>query len=62
MGHDGTIGCQRVKEQGGRVIAQDEETSVIFSMPSSVINRGYVDAIRPLHEIALEIQNQVVSL
>ncbi len=52
MGRDGTEGMQHLKEAGGYNIAQDEATSVIFGMPKSAIERGVVDKILPLNEIA----------
>lgn len=53
---DATDGVQTVKQRGGIVIAQDEPSSVLFSMPHSAIETGCVDAILPLHEIATELQ------
>ena len=49
---DGENGVRIVKEMGGRVIAQDEETSEFFGMPSAAIQTGAVDFILPLHQIA----------
>ena len=52
MDSDGENGVRTVKEMGGRVIAQDEETSEFFGMPSAAIRTGAVDFILPLHQIA----------
>jgi len=49
---DGSLGVQLIKQQGGRVIAQDRPTSQDFSMPESSINTGDVDFILPLTAIA----------
>jgi two-component system chemotaxis response regulator CheB len=49
---DGENGVRLVKKMGGRVIAQDEETSECFSMPSAAIKSGAIDLISPLHQIA----------
>src|SRR5436305_678466 len=49
---DGENGVRTVKEMGGRVIAQDEETSEFFGMPTAAIQTGAVDFILPLHQIA----------
>jgi len=43
---------QIIKEQGGKVIAQDRPTSQDFSMPETSIKTGDVDFILPLEEIA----------
>ena len=37
------------------MIAQDEETCVVFGMPRAAIERGAVDAVLPLPEIASRI-------
>ena len=52
MGDDGVAGLRAVKSAGGRVIAQDEATSVIFGMPREAIRAGVVDMVVPLGEIA----------
>lgn len=55
MGHDGTIGMTKIRENGGINIAQDEKTSIIFGMPKSAIQAGVVDAVLPLEKIPNEI-------
>lgn len=55
MGRDGTRGMKAIKEAGGRTIVQDKSTSVIFSMPSSVIKEGCADIITPLPLIPSKI-------
>lgn len=55
MGADGTRGCRLIKEAGGRIIAEDESTCVIYGMPRSVIAAGLADRIVPLNEVAGEI-------
>lgn len=49
---DGSFGVQIIKENGGRVIAQNRTTSQDFSMPQTSIATGDVDFILPLDEIA----------
>lgn len=56
MGRDGANGVKKIKEKGGYVIAQDEKTSIIFSMPKAAIETGCVDKILPLHEIPKELK------
>ncbi len=59
MGQDGTEGLKMIKKMNGKVIAQDEETSVIFGMPKAAIDSGVVDKIVPLGKIADEIVNML---
>lgn len=51
MGHDGLEGCKRVTEGGGRVVAQDQETSVVWGMPGAVAVGGLCAAVLPLQDI-----------
>ncbi len=52
MGDDGARGITGIKQAGGRTIAQDEETSVVFGMPKVAIEMGHIDRIVPLDNIA----------
>ncbi len=52
MGKDGLMGLQLVKQKGGYVIAQDEESCVVYGMPKAAVNAGITDAILPLEKIA----------
>lgn len=55
MGADGADGMKRVKENRGYIIAQDEESCVVFGMPKSTIKLGVVDKVVSLNNIASEI-------
>jgi len=55
MGNDGLRGCQILKALGGRVLAQDEASSVVWGMPGAVASAGIADAILPLDRVAGEI-------
>lgn len=50
--HDGAAGAAAVKLAGGRVIAQDRETSEHFGMPGAAIEEGAVDEALPLGDVA----------
>ena len=45
MGTDGVEGLRRVRDLGGRVFAQDEESCVVFGMPREAIRAGLVDHV-----------------
>ena len=59
MGQDGLRGCELIRSIGGQVIAQDEETSVVWGMPGFVARAGLANVILPLRQIATEIQMRV---
>jgi two-component system chemotaxis response regulator CheB len=51
MGDDGTRGLAAIRAAGGRTIAQDEASSVVFGMPKAAAAAGVVDQIVPLSAI-----------
>ncbi len=55
MGNDGADGAVAVRDKGGRVLAQDEETSVVWGMPGAVAGKGAADEILPLDAIGTRI-------
>jgi two-component system chemotaxis response regulator CheB len=55
MGSDGTRGAATLTAAGGTVIAQDEETSVVWGMPGSVATAGLCSAVLPLDQIAPKV-------
>jgi len=61
MGQDGLVGCQWIREAGGRVIAQDEATSVVWGMPGAVSQAGLAEKVLPLGDIAAEINRRVCT-
>lgn len=56
MGEDGADGLEALRRAGGHVIAQDEESSVVFGMPKAAIDRGVVDRIMAPEKIASVLQ------
>ncbi|MFN4896051.1 MAG: chemotaxis response regulator protein-glutamate methylesterase [Pseudomonadota bacterium] len=52
MGNDGRRGCEIAKAHGGVVVAQDEQSSLVWGMPRAVITAGLHDAVVPLSGIA----------
>ena len=55
MGEDGAEGCRLIKNAGGSVIAQDEESCVVFGMPRLPVEEGIADAVVPLSELTSEM-------
>ncbi|MEF8828042.1 MAG: chemotaxis-specific protein-glutamate methyltransferase CheB [Haloarcula sp.] len=52
MGEDGAEGIRRIKQAGGRTIAQDEATSAVYGMPKRAAETGCVDSVLPIDDIA----------
>lgn len=51
MGSDGKDGAGAIQDAGGRVIVQDEASSVVWGMPGAVATAGHADAVKPLKEL-----------
>lgn len=56
MGNDGSRGVRAVKSAGGQVIAESENSAVVFGMPKEAIATGAVDKVLPIDLMALEIR------
>lgn len=52
MGADGMKGSQKIVDGGGTVIAQDEDTSVVWGMPGAVATAGLCSAVVALEKMA----------
>ncbi len=59
MGQDGLRGCERVKEGGGQIVAQDEASSVVWGMPGFVVRAGLAERVCPLSQLPMEILRRV---
>ena len=51
MGQDGLPSCKELVAAGGRLIAQDEASSVVWGMPGAVAINNLCSAVLPLNEI-----------
>jgi two-component system chemotaxis response regulator CheB len=56
MGDDGSRGVLAVKANGGKVIAESEQSAVIHGMPQQAIRSGAVDRVLSLSEMASAIR------
>lgn len=61
MGYDGREACKRLVQANGRLIAQDEETSVVWGMPGAVAQANICSAVLPLNDIGPWIKRTVMG-
>ncbi|MDH4140091.1 MAG: chemotaxis-specific protein-glutamate methyltransferase CheB [Coriobacteriia bacterium] len=61
MGADGAAGLKRMRDAGAATIAQDEKTSTVYGMPKAAVERGAVESVLPVHEIAGRLQNLITG-
>jgi two-component system chemotaxis response regulator CheB len=52
MGNDGASGASLIHGLGGWVIAESEETSIVWGMPRSVVEAGAANEVLPLEQVA----------
>ncbi len=52
MGKDGLEGLRSVKKRRGYIIAQDEESCIVYGMPKAVVDEGIADAVLSLEDIS----------
>jgi two-component system chemotaxis response regulator CheB len=52
MGNDGAAAMTRLNAEGGRTIAESEETAIVWGMPGELVKAGGAQVIAPLGRIA----------
>ena len=57
MGKDGLEGITELKRLGGKCMAQNESSCVVYGMPKAVVDAGFADIIVPLEQIANKINS-----
>lgn len=55
MGSDGRDGCQTIKQLGGTIWAQDQQSSTIYGMPMAVAKAGLADKILDVSDIGRQL-------
>jgi two-component system chemotaxis response regulator CheB len=59
MGNDGADGMKRLRQGGGRTIAEAESTAIVWGMPGELVKNGGAEMVRPLEDIAATIIDMV---
>jgi len=62
MGKDGAAGLLHIREAGGRTIAQDEKSSVVWGMPGEAVRLGAAEFILPLDRVASQTLDLIESI
>jgi two-component system, chemotaxis family, protein-glutamate methylesterase/glutaminase len=55
MGNDGAEAMKRLRQGGGRTIAEAESTAIVWGMPGELVKNGGAEMVRPLEDIAATI-------
>jgi two-component system chemotaxis response regulator CheB len=61
MGNDGSDAFTKIKNQGGRTIAESEESAVVFGMPAELIKKGGATLTLHADKIARQINSWIVG-
>jgi two-component system, chemotaxis family, protein-glutamate methylesterase/glutaminase len=61
MGQDGRRGGAELSAAGAELVAQDEQSSVVWGMPGAIVNNGLANMVLPLDDIAPYLVSRVVS-
>jgi len=61
MGDDGARGAARIARIGGVVLAQDEDSSIVYGMPHAVVELGVACEVLPIDRMAARIQDWTVD-
>lgn len=59
MGQDGLRGSEHLREAGGRILAQDQKSSVVWGMPGAVARAGLADEIVDIEKMAEAIRAEL---
>ena len=59
MGKDGVNGMKTIHQSGGKTIAQNKESSVIYGMPKAAYEAGVVDTVLDIKEIGNYLVNDL---
>ncbi|TWB59578.1 chemotaxis-specific protein-glutamate methyltransferase CheB [Nitrospirillum viridazoti] len=61
MGYDGAAAMTRLRNDGGRTIAESEESAVVWGMPGELVKAGGADVVAPLEEISGRLVRMVAG-
>ncbi len=56
MGNDGTSGVREIYHHGGRILAESEESCVVYGMPKEAMNTGFVEKAVAIDGMLQEVE------
>jgi two-component system chemotaxis response regulator CheB len=59
MGSDGREGSAWIKARGGMILAESEDSCVVYGMPRCIVEAGLADAVVPLEQMAQAIMERI---
>ena len=59
MGQDGLEGCKAIHKAGGKILVQDQATSVVWGMPGSVYKEGLAEEALSIHDLSSAIMGRL---
>lgn len=59
MGRDGLRGSESIRARGGKVVVQDQASSVVWGMPGFVVEAGLADAVLNIGRIGVDLVDRV---
>lgn len=59
MGQDGLEGCKAIHKAGGKILVQDQATSIVWGMPGSVYKEGLADEVLSIHDLPSAIMTRL---
>jgi two-component system chemotaxis response regulator CheB len=59
MGQDGLEGCKAIHKAGGKILVQDQATSVVWGMPGSVYKEGLAEEALSIHDLSAAIMGRL---
>ena len=62
MGRDGLAGARAIKARGGRILAESEETCVVYGMPRVLAEAELADRLVPIGQMAAAIRQVCLGL
>jgi two-component system chemotaxis response regulator CheB len=59
MGRDGADAMLRLRQEGGRTVAEAESTAIVWGMPGELVKNGGAEFVRPIDDVARTVLDMV---